>query len=189
MRPRRPRCHLGDILPVNVTLCHLAASLVHVPPSTPKANASAGVEGPPSHPLTPWLHPPPTMPPHCHPSLLFYITVLANLPTLPARRSSWYFPMQGNIAAYSSARSQVAKKLHINVASNGRSSLAKTLTCRLLPSSRGRRQEDRTYVRSTRSYHGSTHGSTQLAPTYMYPHGRSIRSTRSAFECFLFLIT
>lgn len=53
-----PRCHLGaDILQVTFTSCHLAASLVDVP--HPPPNASAGVEGPPSHPPTPWLHPPP----------------------------------------------------------------------------------------------------------------------------------
>mgnify|MGYP005725721457 CR=1 FL=1 len=42
---------------VTFSSCHVAASLVDVP--HPPPNASAGVEGPPSHPPTPWLHPPP----------------------------------------------------------------------------------------------------------------------------------
>jgi hypothetical protein len=54
-----PRCHLGDIVLVNVTSCHLAAWLVHVPPPTPKrVDGGGGTTQPPSdQPPTPWLHP------------------------------------------------------------------------------------------------------------------------------------
>ena len=43
---------------------------VHVPP--PTRNASAGVEGPPGHPPTPWLHPPPLPCPHTVTPLYYY---------------------------------------------------------------------------------------------------------------------
>ena len=56
-RPRRRDVTWVTSYQVTFTSCHLAASLVDVP--HPPPNASAGVEGPPSHPPTPWLHPPP----------------------------------------------------------------------------------------------------------------------------------
>ena len=45
---------------------------VHVPPPTP--DAPAGVEGPPGHPPTPWLHPPPLPCPTVSPLSYYYST-------------------------------------------------------------------------------------------------------------------